>query len=369
MAGMYAVFHGPKRLQDINNKIHNLAKLCAHNLEKNEFQLLNNSFFDTITITNLTPDVYNKIIELGSKKNRYFNTTIKDKISISFDETHDENDVKEIVKLFLRTQNDINIETIPCQKSIRKLTFLSQKVFNSHHTETQLMRYLKYLENKDLSLTSSMIPLGSCTMKLNPATAMQPLSFPLFANCHPFAPKKLHQGYSKLINKLGEWLCKITDLDAVSFQPNSGAQGEYAGILAIKNYFVKNNESHRNIALVPTSAHGTNPASAFMAGLKIVPINCDDEGNIDMLDLQTKVNTYSKTLALLMITYPSTHGVFEDNIKEICELIHKNGGQVYLDGANLNAQVGLTSPGLIGADVCHINLHKTFSIPHDRVGA
>jgi glycine dehydrogenase len=368
MAGMYAVFHGPKSLQQINNKIHNLANSLAQNLKKHHINILTDSFFDTITLTNLDQEKFNSITSRAKGKNRFFNTTVKNTISISFDETHSLADVEDILNIIIGSPTSVKLDPINKKHSIRDLNFMSQHVFNSYHSETQLMRYLKQLENKDLSLTTSMIPLGSCTMKLNAASAMIPLSNPLFANCHPYAPKELHSGYEEIINKLGKWLCNITELDAVSFQPNSGAQGEYAGLLAIKNYFNKINQSHRNIALVPTSAHGTNPASAFMAGLKIIPIKCDTQGNIDMNDLNSKVTTYKDTLALLMVTYPSTHGVFEDTIKEICELIHENGGQVYLDGANLNAQVGLTSPGIIGADVCHINLHKTFSIPHGGGG-
>jgi glycine dehydrogenase len=251
---------------------------------------------------------------------------------------------------------------------LRKSEFLTHRVYNKYHTETKMVRYIKRLENKDLSLTSSMIPLGSCTMKLNATTEMVPLTWPEFSRLHPFVPKDQAKGYVRIFRELEGYLSEITGLPAVSLQPNSGAQGEYAGLMVIRAYHADKGEGHRDVVLIPSSAHGTNPASAAMAGMKVVVVKCDDQGNVDVESLREKAEQYKDTLSAIMVTYPSTHGVFEEGIKKICSIIHENGGQVYMDGANMNAQVGLTSPSIIGADVCHINLHKTFSIPHGGGG-
>tara|TARA_B100000427_G_scaffold90018_1_gene74308 strand:+ start:2679 stop:5510 length:2832 start_codon:yes stop_codon:yes gene_type:complete len=370
MAGMYAVYHGPKGLQTIANTIHQLARLCEKQLLELGLTVKSTNFFDTVTFECSDKNLRLAIKKECESRNIELNLYHPKYISIAFDETHSENHCRTICdsisKSLGKTYTFSN--TIPIKVDLRPLTFMTQPIFNNYHNETDLMRYMKQLENKDYSLATGMIPLGSCTMKLNAAIEMMPLSFPEIAHIHPFTDKKNYKGYTEIINQLRQWLCDITDFDNVSFQPNSGAQGEYAGIIAIKRYHESNNQFNRNIALIPTSAHGTNPASAVMAGLKVVPIKCNEKGDIDIADLEKKCDQFSKQLALLMITYPSTHGVFEENVKQICSIVHDHGGQVYLDGANLNAQVGLTSPGIINADVCHINLHKTFAIPHGGGG-
>jgi glycine dehydrogenase len=293
-------------------------------------------------------------------------------LGISLDETTDENDVAEIWQIFNDDQQiDFTVgdlKTDASRLTPRASTFLTHKVFSSYHSETEMLRYIKRLESRDLSLTASMIPLGSCTMKLNAAAEMLPISWPEFAKIHPFAPLKQTRGYQILFQNLEDWLAEITGFAGISLQPNSGAQGEYTGLSVIRAYRENRCELHRNICLIPTSAHGTNPASAVMAGLKVVAVACDKDGNIAVADLRAKVETHKQNLACLMVTYPSTHGVFEETIKEICEIVHVNGGQVYMDGANMNAQVGLCRPADIGADVCHLNLHKTFCIPHGGGG-
>jgi len=368
MAGMYAVYHGPLGLKEISKSIHLKAVYLKRNLESIGLQIKYSKFYDTVTILCESK----KIKELAVTKKINFCYLSDNEISISVNEKTNIKDLTEIISVFedyAKKESDIkefptNIEVI----NERKSKILSHPVFNSYHSETSLMRYIKSLENKDLSLTQSMISLGSCTMKLNSASEMIPLSWTEWNSIHPFVPVDQAKGYHEVINRLEGYLSEITGFAATSLQPNSGAQGEYSGLMVIKSYLDKKGDSHRNICLIPSSAHGTNPASAIMAGLKVVVINTDERGNIDIKDLKTKVNEHKDNLAALMITYPSTHGVFESEIQSINDLIHQNGGQVYMDGANMNAQVGLTSPKIIGADVCHLNLHKTFSIPHGGGG-
>ena len=368
MAGMYAVYHGPLGLKEISKSIHLKAVYLKRSLESIGLQIKYSKFYDTVTILCESK----KIKELAVTKKINFCYLLDNEISISVNEKTNIKDLTEIISVFedyAKKESDIkefptNIEVI----NERKSKILAHPVFNSYHSETSLMRYIKSLENKDLSLTQSMISLGSCTMKLNSASEMIPLSWTEWNSIHPFVPVDQVKGYHEVINRLEGYLSEITGFAATSLQPNSGAQGEYSGLMVIKSYLDKKGDSHRNICLIPSSAHGTNPASAIMAGLKVVVINTDERGNIDIEDLKTKVNEHKDNLAALMITYPSTHGVFESEIQSINDLIHQNGGQVYMDGANMNAQVGLTSPKIIGADVCHLNLHKTFSIPHGGGG-
>ena len=368
MAGMYAVYHGPQGLKEISKSIHLKAVYLKRSLESIGLQIKYSKYFDTVTVLCDSK----KIKELAALKKINFCFLSNNEISISVNEKTNMKDLKEIISVFEEFVNkESSIEEFPTDIEFineRKSDILSHPVFNSYHSETSLMRYIKSLENKDLSLTQSMISLGSCTMKLNSASEMIPLSWSEWNSIHPFVPVDQAKGYHEVINRLEEYLSEITGFAATSLQPNSGAQGEYSGLMVIKSYLDKKGESHRNICLIPSSAHGTNPASAIMAGLKVVVINTDERGNIDIEDLKTKVNEHKDNLAALMITYPSTHGVFESEIQSINDLIHKNGGQVYMDGANMNAQVGLTSPKIIGADVCHLNLHKTFSIPHGGGG-
>ncbi len=372
MAGMYAVYHGPDGLTNIAKRIHYSAVAVANGLSTMGYKMINNSFFDTLT---LKVSVKEKaIIQKLASKNKINFYYKKSEVTIAIDETVNTRDLQEILNIFgeakgksvvLDTNNSKS--TIP-SKLERNGEFLTHQVFNSYHTESKMMRYIKRLENKDLSLTHSMISLGSCTMKLNAATQLIPVSWEEFANMHPLAPVNQTKGYQQIFIELSDWLCEITGFDACSLQPNSGAQGEYTGLLTIRAYHLANKNPHRNIALIPSSAHGTNPASAVMVGMEVVVVDCDERGNIDMKDLELKAAQYKDNLSCLMVTYPSTHGVFETTIKEICDIIHQYGGKVYMDGANMNAQVGLTSPGLIGADVCHLNLHKTFAIPHGGGG-
>ena len=374
MSAMYAVYHGPEGLKDIAKRIALLTQTLATELEEAGFELKNKSYFDTITLR--VKDA-SKLRELAEKSGMNFYFPSENLVSISLDETTTKNDVLSILSVFNASlnvdtssftfDNEATLDTIPSALT-RTSEYMLHPVFNSYHSETEIMRYLKMLENKDLSLTHSMIALGSCTMKLNAATELFPVSWPEFNKIHPFAPEDQTGGYNYIIKELERLLCVITGFAACSLQPNSGAQGEYAGLLSIRGYHQSKNESKRDVILIPISAHGTNPASAVMAGFKVVVSRCDEEGNIDMEDLKMQAMKYKEVLAGLMVTYPSTHGVFEETIKEICKLIHDNGGLVYMDGANMNAQVGLTSPGTIGADVCHLNLHKTFAIPHGGGG-
>ena len=364
MAGMYAVYHGQKGIKQIAEKIHNNTNLLASSLKNKGYKILHEEFFDTIRISleNFSLDKIKERAEALRINLRYYQN---EDVGISIDETCSDNDINDILSIFDADMND-NLKFK--LRSERKSEFLTHSIFNKYHSETEMMRYLHRLESKDLALNTSMIALGSCTMKLNAASEMIPISWPEFSSIHPFAPKSQTEGYNELASTLSDWLMKITGLDGCSLQPNSGAQGEYAGLLVIRAYHIANNDTDRTVCLIPSSAHGTNPASAVMAGMEVIVIDCDDHGNIDIDDLKSKSERYSKNLAALMVTYPSTHGVYEESISEVCEIIHKNGGQVYLDGANLNAMVGLSKLGEFGADVCHINLHKTFAIPHGGGG-
>lgn len=372
MAGMYAVYHGPAGLRNIANGINRLTSKLAQTLTSLGYKLESTAYFDTITIST-DKAIATKIhtTAIGSKTN--FHYPSDHKITIALDETCTDEDLQIIGQIFAtaagKELGEISYASINTWGELKRQSdILTHPIFSSHHTESKMMRYIKRLENKDLSLVHSMISLGSCTMKLNAASEMMPVTWPAFSALHPFVPVDQAQGYQQIFNELEQYLAEITGFEACSLQPNSGAQGEYAGLLTIKAYHEDRNESHRNIAIIPSSAHGTNPASAVMCGMQVVVVGCDEKGNVDMVDLTAKVLEHKDNLAALMITYPSTHGVFEVSIKEICALIHQNGGLVYMDGANMNAQVGLTSPGIIGADVCHLNLHKTFAIPHGGGG-
>ena len=376
MASMYAIYHGPEGLKQISTTIHRNAKTVKTALQNLGYSTSKESFFDTFFVQDLSPTQVQSIEEIALKSEINFRYE-KDKVFISIDETTMQKDLFEIVNVFATAaglQNSLNAESISSTNVnfsndiSRESKFLAHPVFNSHHSETEMMRYIKSLENKDLSLTHSMISLGSCTMKLNAAAELYPITWREFADIHPFVPVNQAEGYQEIFAQLDKDLSEITGFAKMSFQPNSGAQGEYAGLLVIREYHIQRGQPHRNIALIPSSAHGTNPASAAMAGMKIVVVKCDEKGNVDLQDLKLKVEEHKENLSCLMVTYPSTHGVFEEEIIEITNLIHANGGQVYMDGANMNAQVGLTSPGNIGADVCHLNLHKTFAIPHGGGG-
>lgn len=377
IAGMYAVYHGPDGIYNIAKRIHSMAKYLDSALTEIGLIQTNEIYFDTLKI------IINDASNLSSIKEKAVNKKInfryfENAVGISLNETTNINDLDEIIEIFSEVFNSNiksskeklikNSENISFGEFERKSKYLQHHVFNSHHSETEMLRYMKTLENRDLSLAHSMIPLGSCTMKLNATAEMLGVTFPEFANIHPFAPLEQTKGYQKLFINLEKDLCEITGFEAVSLQPNSGAQGEFTGLMVIREYLKSIGQSHRNVVVIPSSAHGTNPASAVMAGMKVVVVNCDSYGNVDYEDLKKKVDANKENLAALMITYPSTHGVFEENILDITSLIHENGGQVYMDGANMNAQVGLTSPKMIGADVCHLNLHKTFCIPHGGGG-
>ena len=373
MAAMYTVYHGSEGLKNIAKRITVLAQTLCNELENLGFENQNTFYFDTLKITVNNVDALKDIAEKNQLNFYYY----ADAVGISLDETTSQSDILDIIHVFAALQNsdtatadfdfDAVLNNIPYNLT-RNSEFLTHTVFNTHRSESQMMRYIKSLENKDLSLNTSMIALGSCTMKLNAATQLIPVSWPEFNNIHPFAPADQWKGYQQIISTLESWLNNITGFTATSLQPNSGAQGEYTGLLTIRAYHEDRNDSNRNIILIPISAHGTNPASAVMAGFKVVVTKCDNAGNIDVENLRMNVEKYKDQLAGLMVTYPSTHGVFEESIRDICTMIHENGGLVYMDGANMNAQVGLTSPGNIGADVCHLNLHKTFAIPHGGGG-
>ena len=372
MAVMYAVYHGPQGLKKIATKIHALAQNLEQQLQSLGIQQANEFYFDTLHLHGFDSSA---LLKLANEKNINFNYFNDGTVSITIDETISNAHVQAVIALFEKltgkkstaTNASVKNENIPSQL-VRSSSYLQHPVFNIHHSETQMMRYIKQLENKDLSLNTSMISLGSCTMKLNAATEMIPVSWPAFSTMHPFAPSHQTLGYHEMANELSAYLCQTTGFTACSLQPNSGAQGEYAGLLTIRSYHQHHQQAHRNIVLIPVSAHGTNPASAVMAGFKVVVVACDTAGDIDMNDLKEKALLHKDALGALMVTYPSTHGVFEETIIDICSLIHELGGLVYMDGANMNAQVGLTSPGNIGADVCHLNLHKTFAIPHGGGG-
>jgi glycine dehydrogenase len=370
MAVMYAVYHGPAGIKKIASNIHGLAQLLDVQIQSLGIAQVNKHYFDTLHLTGVDAAEVSKMALAEDLNFRYH----KDgSISITIDETITEKEIALVIALFEKITGEkasgkaSNSFAIP-NTLTRTSTYLQHPVFNLHHSETQMMRYIKQLENKDLSLNTSMISLGSCTMKLNAATEMIPVSWPAFSSMHPFAPSSQTKGYQEMAKELSAYLCQSTGFTACSLQPNSGAQGEYAGLLTIRAYHEHHQQSHRNIVLIPISAHGTNPASAVMAGFKVIVVACDAAGNIDMKDLKDKAILHKENLGALMVTYPSTHGVFEETIIDICGTIHEFGGLVYMDGANMNAQVGLTSPGNIGADVCHLNLHKTFAIPHGGGG-
>ncbi|WP_293931801.1 aminomethyl-transferring glycine dehydrogenase [Sphingobacterium sp. UBA6645] len=376
MASFYAVYHGPKGIKNIALRINDLTKLADKAIQALGYKQVNATYFDTLRF-----EVDKELSPLKSEAlNQELNFYYADNtVGISIDETTTLEDIETIAKVFAKIKgksvNDVDLSgfteelgnSIP-EELERASDYLTHPVFNSYHSESEMLRYIKSLEAKDLSLCHSMIPLGSCTMKLNATTEMVPVTWARFGGLHPFAPADQTTGYMQLINELNDWLCEITGFAKMSFQPNSGAQGEYAGLMVIRAYHHSRGDLNRDICLIPASAHGTNPASASMAGLKVVVVKCDERGNIDVEDLRAKATEHSANLNSLMVTYPSTHGVFEEPIVEICNIIHENGGQVYMDGANMNAQVGLTSPGYIGADVCHLNLHKTFCIPHGGGG-
>ena len=382
MAGMYGVYHGPKRLKNIARKIHGLACVLTEGLEQLGYKQLNKNYFDTIlvNINDVSIDTL-KVFAEDAKMN--FNYIDDKHLSISIDEKDGLQNINDILTVFAKSCNHsdpseliknllsgnyIDANSFIPKELYRESPYMQHEVFSTYHSETEMMRYIKKLENKDLALNHSMIPLGSCTMKLNAAAELFPLRWSEFSNIHPFAPINQARGYQIMFHELEESLCEITGFDGMSLQPNSGAQGEYAGLMVIRAYHQSRNESNRNICLIPSSAHGTNPASATMAGMKVVVTKCDEMGNIDVDDLKAKAEEHSENLAALMITYPSTHGVFEESVIEVTNIIHQHGGQVYMDGANMNAQVGLTNPAIIGADVCHLNLHKTFAIPHGGGG-
>ncbi|MCX6233951.1 MAG: aminomethyl-transferring glycine dehydrogenase [Bacteroidetes bacterium] len=379
MAGMYAVYHGPDGIREIAEHIHLLTGILAAEITKYGYKNLNDSFFDTLEIEAPANSSIEKIRSLALEAGMNFRYIDNSRFAISLDETTESDDINRILNILAGAnhipynpidtiiENYKKINNIP-ENLVRTSEYLTHPVFNSYHSETEMMRYLKKLENKDMALNRTMIPLGSCTMKLNAAAAMFYLSWPEFGDIHPFVPENQAQGYLWLIREMEKIFCEITGFKAMSFQPNSGAAGEYTGLMVIRAYHRSRGEGHRKVCLIPSSAHGTNPASAHMAGMDIIVVKCAENGNIDTQDLIEKTGQHKHDLAALMVTYPSTHGIFEENIPDIIRIVHENGGQVYMDGANMNAQVGLTNPAIIGADVCHLNLHKTFGIPHGGGG-
>ncbi|KAI5749833.1 hypothetical protein M8J76_010564 [Diaphorina citri] len=378
MSAMYAVYHGPQGLKDIATRVHNCTLLLAQGIGSLDHELKTQTFFDTLHVKPRSENAFKTILSNAKRKKINLRVFPDQSIGVSLDETVKEADLDDLLwifgsdrsarKILSEDWDKIQSATLSGSQYARSTPYLTHPVFNSYHSETQLLRYLKQLENKDISLVHSMIPLGSCTMKLNATTEMIPCSFPQLTNMHPFIPQDQARGYEQLIGELEADLCEITGYNKISFQPNSGAQGEYAGLRAIQCYHQAQDAHHRNVCLIPVSAHGTNPASAQMAGMSVEPVSVRKDGTIDFSDLETKVKKNKETLSCLMITYPSTFGVFEENITDVCELIHEHGGQVYLDGANMNAQVGLCRPGDYGSDVSHLNLHKTFCIPHGGGG-
>ncbi len=374
IAAAYAVYHGPTGLRNIASRIQLLTSLSVDALQNSGYKISKGCRFDTVVVE-LSPSDASETIRKAEASRINLRILSENTVGFSIDETNAPEDIVSLLAVFgVETSVESLVQKAQTFSSTtpdalaRKTDYLTHPVFNSYHTETEMLRYLKRLENRDLSLTTSMIPLGSCTMKLNAAAEMLPITWPEFSNIHPFAPKSQTAGYLELIKQLEAWLSEITGFHATSLQPNAGSQGEYAGLLAIRAYHESRGDNDRDICLIPLSAHGTNPASAAMAGLKVVAVACDEQGNIDVDNLRAKAEQHAEQLAGLMVTYPSTHGVFESSIRDICQIIHDNGGQVYMDGANMNAQCGLTSPGEIGADVCHLNLHKTFCIPHGGGG-
>ncbi|PZP08668.1 MAG: glycine dehydrogenase (aminomethyl-transferring) [Pseudomonas protegens] len=374
IAGFYAVYHGPAGLKRIAQRVHRLTCILAVGLERHGIARVNRHFFDTLTLE--VGGSQTAIIESARAQQINLRILGRGRMGLSLDETCDESTVARLFDVFLGADHGLDVSSLDAEALesgipdplLRRTRCLTHPVFSAHHSETEMLRYLKQLENKDLALNQSMIPLGSCTMKLNASSEMIPITWPEFANLHPFAPREQAAGYGLLIAELERWLCAITGFDAICMQPNSGAQGEYAGLLAIRRYHESRRQGGRHVCLIPASAHGTNPASAQMAGMQVVIVECDEAGNVDLEDLKAKAQAAGERLSCLMATYPSTHGVYEEGISQICEVIHSHGGQVYMDGANLNAQVGLARPADIGADVSHMNLHKTFCIPHGGGG-
>ena len=371
IASLYAVFHGPVGLKRIASRIHRLTDILAQGLQQRGLKLRHTTWFDTLTVeVSDKAAVLDRALSFGMN----LRSDILNAVGITLDETTTREDVASLFSVLLGNEHGLDIDALDTDAQaipaamIRQEAILTHPVFNRHHSETEMMRYMHSLERKDLALNQAMIPLGSCTMKLNAAAEMIPITWPEFAELHPFCPAEQAGGYLQMIGQLSRWLVQLTGYDALCMQPNSGAQGEYAGLLAIRRYHESRNEAGRNICLIPSSAHGTNPASAQMAGMEVVVVACDKQGNIDLHDLRLKAEQAGDALSCIMVTYPSTHGVYEETIREVCQIVHQFGGQVYLDGANMNAQVGITTPGYIGADVSHLNLHKTFCIPHGGGG-
>ncbi len=373
MASMYAVYHGPQGLKKIARRVHRLTVILASGLQQSGFNIRSENYFDTITIE--TAGDTDKFMQLAVEQGYNLRKLNDELISIAVDETIAISDIEALWQVFAGQDCPLKVadldktvdDSLP-EEFVRTSAYLTNQVFNAYHSETEMMRYMRYLADKDLALDRAMIPLGSCTMKLNAASELMPISWPEFAGLHPYAPIDQAQGYQQLTSELEQMLCTATGYDAVSLQPNSGAQGEYSGLLAIRAYHESRDEAYRDICLIPASAHGTNPASAHMAGMKVIVVATDDHGNISLSDLKAKLEKHGENLAAIMITYPSTHGVFEASVVEVCELVHQHGGQVYIDGANMNAMVGVCSPGKFGGDVSHLNLHKTFAIPHGGGG-